>query len=269
LNWRLTWPAGHAWSITRTAGAGSAAASADLQVGGRLHTSMSEEAVLRIARLGAMTIAPDTDIILGATGSRRHRVDLSRGTVDVRVWATPGRVVVRTPAGDVIDMGCIFRLHVDATGAATLTVETGWVQLDNGYGETLVPAGASAQMIAGQAPFVAVYDDAAPEFITAFHELERHLRAPSGAQYAADAAYVGQHARAKDVLTLLMLAVHIRGAERAALVQSAARLVPPPAGVSAADVATGDNTGLWTWRDSLPLPPVKSWWRNWLDVLPR
>ena len=62
----------------------------------------------------------------------------------MRVWAPPGRVAVTTPAGDVIDLGCIFSLAVDDAGAAHLSVATGWVNLQNPHGNTFVPAGASA-----------------------------------------------------------------------------------------------------------------------------
>ena len=269
LNWRLTWPAGRAWSVTKTAASSSASSPADLPVGGRLQTSTSEHAVLQIARLGVMGVAPDSEVTLGATGPQRHRVDLSRGTIDVRVWAPPGRVVVRTPVGDVIDLGCIFRLNVDADGATTLQVRTGWVQMNDVYGESLIPAGASSRMTADQAPFVPLYDDALPAFQTGLRALEQAVRTSNGSAHANEATEVGQQARAKDVLTLLMLAIRSRGAERAALVQAAARLAPPPVGVSVGDVASGNDTALWLWRDALPLPPVKSWWRNWLDALPR
>ena len=58
------------------------------------------------------------------------------------------------------DLGCIFSLAVDDAGAAHLSVATGWVNLQNPHGNTFVPAGASASMIADDAPEVPVYDDA-------------------------------------------------------------------------------------------------------------
>jgi hypothetical protein len=176
---------------------------------------------------------------------------------------------VRTPAGDVIDLGCIFRLRVESDGATSLSVRTGWVQLANTYGESLIPAGASSMMTVDRGPLVPVFDDATPGFIADFRALEEHLRSSSGNGYGADAVRVGQQARAKDVLTLLMLAVHRRGAERVALIEAAARLSPPPAAISVSAVAGGNDEALWQWRGTLPLPPVKSWWRNWLDMLRR
>lgn len=77
-----------------------------------------------------MDIQPGTDLTLSDTRSRHHRLLMTRGTIDVRVWAPPGAVALHTPAGDVIDLGCVFRLVVDGAGSH-VRVETGWVQLDN------------------------------------------------------------------------------------------------------------------------------------------
>ena len=96
-------------------------------------------ASIDIARLGTMTVLPNSNVTLNATASAKHLLQLDRGSMRVRVWAPPSRVVVSTPAGDVIDLGCVFTLSVVA-GTAHITVETGWVQLENGTGEVLVPA---------------------------------------------------------------------------------------------------------------------------------
>jgi hypothetical protein len=48
----------------------------------------------------------------------------------------------------------------------------------------------------------------------------------------------------------------------------AADLWPPPAGVTVSGILRGNRDALWQWRDTLPLPPPKSWLRNWRDALP-
>ena len=73
----------------------------------------------------------------------------------------------------MIDLGCFFQLTVDADGVARLTVRSGWVQLDNAFGESLVPAGASSLMQSDRRPFVPVYDDAAPAFGQSVRAFER------------------------------------------------------------------------------------------------
>jgi hypothetical protein len=79
---------------------------------------------------------------------------------------------------------------------------------------------------------------------------------------------VVRNARRRDVITLLMLA-GTSPALRRPIVVRAAELVPPPSTVHVDAVAAGDRQQLWLWYDNLDLPPVKSWWLNWRDALPR
>ena len=53
-----------------------------------------------------MNFLPKRDLLtLEETGPRKHWLRLNRGSIDVRLWAPPGRVALHTPAGDVIDLG--------------------------------------------------------------------------------------------------------------------------------------------------------------------
>jgi hypothetical protein len=221
-------------------------------------------AQVEIARIGAMEVAPGSALTLTQTTASRHRVVLDRGDVRVRVWAPPGRFAIRTPAGEVIDLGCIFDLSVDAAGVTDLHVATGWVQLANFHGESLLPAGTSATMTREARPAVPVYDDAPPEFERAVRSFERTADDASGMPLAAE---IVRHARPRDVITLLVLAHQAPVAYKRPLLERAAVLNPPPAGVTV-DRILADGSRLWEWYDSLDLPPVKSWWRNWRDAFP-
>lgn len=256
--WRLSWPTGQAWTVTQ-------GAASSLAVGSTLETRASEEATVSIARIGTMNVLPGSSLSLTATTSSKHRIDLSRGVLEVRTWAPPGRFVVRTPAGDVVDLGCVFQLEVDG-GRTILRVQSGWVRLDNAHGESLIPAGANSIMTADRRALVAVYEDASPAFGEAVRQLET---ADSATDRSAAVATMMKEARTRDVYTLLTLAVRSSANDRAALVARAAELSPPPAGVSAARAGAGDDDALWKWADSMPLPAPKAWWRNWKDVFPR
>ncbi|MFI5176978.1 MAG: hypothetical protein ACHQO8_00350 [Vicinamibacterales bacterium] len=267
-HWRLTWPANHAWTMVVTeASPSSPAQSGQLGVGEPLALPAPASAHIDVARLGTIDATPGTELTVSATESQHHRVQMTKGSVDVRLWAPPFTVAFRTPAGDVVDLGCRFTLTVDPQGIAFLTVRTGWVQLTNAFGESLVPAGASSLMQADRRPFVPVYDDAAPEFLDAVRAFERAAGDP--AQPLLQGVALGKFVRPRDVLTLLMLATRQDGSARADLVAAAASLVPPPAGVTVAAASRSDNDALWKWVNSLALPPVKDWWRNWRDALPR
>jgi hypothetical protein len=256
--WRLQWDAGRPWTIE--GGASSLAVGGLLEVG-------AEPVTVNIARLGELTARPGAELTLTTTDSLQHRLALDRGEIDVRVWAPPGRVAVQTPAGEVIDLGCIFRLSVDDRGAAHVAVDTGWVNLENVSGNSFVPAGASASMAVGRRPGIPVFDDADAAFRQAVRSLELSPAGP-----ASDLVHtITESARARDALTLLMVS-DIRGldaAARTAVLHRLAVLAPPSDPAAIALTIAGDRDALWRWYDDLPLPSFKNWWANWRDALPR
>ena len=259
--WRLQWPADRGWRLATITTSGDQRIST-LAVGQTIDLANAKEASLSIARLGAARVHPGSDVSLRATSSRRHSLHMTRGTIDVRVWAPPMRVVIGTPAGTVIDMGCVFTLTVDA-GVASVRVDTGWVQLENKFGETLAPAGTSSGMTGDAAPGVPVYDDATAEFRDAVRLIE------GGTTPKIDFALtmIDRDARARDVPTLLMLALRSPQMLREALLARAAVLVPPPAPVG--KMMDLPDEAIWRWFDTLPLPPAKAWWLNWRDLFRR
>ncbi|HXG72328.1 MAG TPA: hypothetical protein VNJ04_17120 [Gemmatimonadaceae bacterium] len=266
-SWRWSWPAGGAWPLTieRDSSPGKSVTS-QLRLDQRLQLDSTASARVTIARIGTMRVGPGSVLTVAETSSRRHRVVLDRGTANVRVWAPPGRFALRTPAGDVIDLGCIFDLSVDADGASRVRVDTGWVQIVNDWGESLVPAGASSVMTAATRPGVPIYDDATPAFATGVRAIER------GAGDAVRSGMIDvvvRTARTRDVLTLLMLATASPVSARRPIIERAAQLFPPPPTVSVNAITDGDNDQLWRWYASLDLPPSKGWWLNWRDALPR
>jgi hypothetical protein len=56
---------------------------------------------------------------------------------------------------------------------------------------------------------------------------------------------------------------------RRGLLERAASLTPPPEPDTVSRVLGGDRDRFWAWYDSLPLPSLKNWWRNWRDIFPR
>jgi len=254
--WRWSWPAGRPWPID----AAPAGAARSLAVGAALDLPATDRMHLRVARIGTMQIDGDTRLTLRSTQGTRHRLTLDRGTVHVRVWAPPGSLSFQTPAGEVIDLGCEFDLTADGV-RSVVRVRSGWVQLDNSLDESLVPAGAMSEMRADRVPGVAVFEDASPDFMAAVRALE------AGAADGDVLRRIIVAARPRDVYTLLMLVE--RGEFGSDLLaRRAADLWPPPAGVTVGAILRGNRDALWQWRDTLPLPPPKSWLRNWRDALP-
>lgn len=256
--WRWQWPTGQAWTIA----AGPSAAPDQLAVGVPLVVEGLDEARIRIARVGTMSVTNNARLTLESTNRSRHRLVLDRGAMHVRVWAPPASVNVRTPAGEVIDLGCEFDLNVDAAGTSSVLVRSGWVMIANGAGETLIPAGAGASMRPGQRPGAPVFSSAAPEFVRAVRSIET-----ASGDAGADVNAIVSHARVSDVLTMFVLIDRrTPGSDRIGV--RAAELVPLPPGVTLGDIRQGNEEARERWRDMLRLPPPKGWLRNWRDALP-
>lgn len=253
-SWRWTWPEGRPWTVR------DGPVDARLEVGRALTIPDGGGAIANIARIGTMRLAGGTSLELRSTRGTRHRLRMLEGDIHVRVWAPPLSIVIETPAGEVIDMGCEFVLSVTRERSA-VRVLSGWVQFENGLGETLVPAGASTEMTSLHGPGVPVFDDAAQGFRESVRALE------TDGDPAAVAPIIAL-ARPRDVYTLLGLADRHAGAAEA-LLRRSAELWPPPEGVTIGRILRGDRESLWTWSRSLPLPPTKAgWWRNWRDAFP-
>jgi ferric-dicitrate binding protein FerR (iron transport regulator) len=254
--WRWTWPEGRAWAVRTPAGSQDT-----LRVGTTLETDAADRAFVSVARIGTMQVGGNTTLRLRSTASNRHRLVMQEGTVRVRVWAPPFSVSFRTPAGEVSDLGCEFELTVDGQ-SSRVQVTSGWVQLENLLGETLVPAGAASVMTTATRPAVPVFVDAPPGFLEAVRAHEQSPSDPEPLDRIIDLA------RPRDAYTLLQL-IQRRSPAARQLSERAAQLFAPPAGVDPARVAAGDVRGLDRWITALPLPsPKGTWLWNWRDALP-
>ncbi|HEY0874282.1 MAG TPA: FecR family protein [Vicinamibacterales bacterium] len=252
-NWRWSWPDSRPWPVTTTAGR-----SDPLAVGNTLRTSADSPALVRVARIGTMRVEGNSAVTLRETRGGRHRLVLRHGTVHVRVWAPPFSVGFQTPAGEVRDLGCEFELTA-RDGTTRVRVTSGWVQLDNLFGETLVPAGASSHMAADTPPAVAIYDDAHAGFREAVLAYERTPGDATSVRSIVD------RARDRDVLTLLQLVLRYPSAADALLAR-AAELDPPDDERDIERARSGDRAAVGRWMASLPLPsPKNGWIWNWRD----
>jgi FecR protein len=263
-SWRWNWPDGAPWRVVveRTS-SGSAGEPSQLRIDDPLR--LDAAARVDIARIGTMQVQPGSALTLSETTSKRHRVTLDRGTVRVRIWAPPGRFAFRTPSGSIVDLGCIFDLTVDEDGTSHVRVDTGWVQMYDDFGESLVPAGTSSLMRAGVRPAVPIYDDASLEFAAAVRAFEE--TADEGTRRTMVDRML-KPARRRDVLTLLMLANASPASLKRPILERAAQLLPPPPDVSVDEIVAGDSGQIWRWYRRLDLPPAKDWLHNWRDALP-
>ncbi|HEY6138644.1 MAG TPA: hypothetical protein VI670_12870 [Thermoanaerobaculia bacterium] len=148
----------------------------------------------------------------------KHRLALDVGTIHAKTTSPPGLFVVDTPSTQAVDLGCEYVLDVANDHSGTLHVTEGWVELGDGFVQSLVPRGASATFTADGRLSPPVFDDASTEFKDA---VRRH-----------DVPRLTATARPRDALTLINLLRHAYGDERRVLFDRLAELVPPPPSVT-------------------------------------
>ena len=257
---RFHWSSGSPWAITRVTGSprldGQPVETDDrLGVGDALQTDARSEVTVRIARVGEVDIGPNSRLELLATARGRHRVALEEGSIHARLYAPPFTFGVRTPAGMATDVGCAFRLDY-RRGQGLLQVLSGWVDFD---GETLIPAGAVAELREGRGSGSPYYPDASAAFRHALRDVDFGSGRKALPRLVANA-------RARDALTLLHLLEKAEPADRALIFDRLSALTPPPSDVTRDAILRRDAEALRTWRRSLGIAGAKSWWLNWRDA---
>jgi len=148
----------------------------------------------------------------------KRRLALDVGTIHARTTSPPGLFVVDTPSTQAVDLGCEYVLDVAPDRSGVLHVTEGWVELGDGFVQSLVPRGASATFTADGTLSPPVFDDASAEFKDAVRRR--------------DVVGLAAAARPRDGLTLLNLMRRTYGDERRVLFERLAQLVPPPPSVT-------------------------------------
>jgi hypothetical protein len=267
--WRLRWSANSPWSIATVQGTpkinGTAIGSrGQLAVGEVLETDANSSADVRVARIGVMRVEPGSRVELISTRSGKHRIALRRGTISAQLWAPPWSLEMVTPSAMAFDLGCKFTLEVSADGSGVMRVSSGWVELESNDLQTLVPAGAVANMREGYAPGSPYFEDATEEFKAAVQDL--NFGAVDSAHRERALKVVVNEARAKDVVTLFNLFARAGVYEREMLYARAAALDPPPPGTTREGILEGDEVMMNRWWQTLGLGDAKKWWIHWEDA---
>jgi hypothetical protein len=268
-----------AWNVaalqgTPQVGARSLAKAGRLVVGEWLETDSSSIAMLDVGLIGEVEVKPGSLLRLVRADVSDHRIALQRGKIFARIWAPPRLFSVETPSALAVDLGCVYTLQVDASGASLMHVDTGLVTLQGHGRESLVPAGAMCLTRRGAGPGTPYYQDASEELKQALQRLDVALSAaaggvPGGVEggiegakkvRAASLEAVLAESRKKDALTLWHLLVRVSGEEQLRVFDRLAQLVPPPQGVTREGVLRGDAKMRDAWADQLGIGSM-SWWR--------
>ncbi len=240
-------------------GSQTVAGEARIAVGQTLTTDAASSARVEVSTIGEVTVGVNSRVRLVETRDAHHRLSLERGTLHAIISAPPGQFVVDTPSATATDLGCIYTLRVDEDGSGLLSVAAGWVAFEEKGRESFVPAGASSRMDPVSGPGTPSYDDAAQRF---HDELDFVDDGPGTKVYPSALAYVLDHARERDAMTLWHLIPRVAAADRGAVVDALTARVQMPAGVTRDAVLQLDRRALDQWWDALGLLDT-TWWRMW------
>lgn len=267
---RLHWDAGEPWQVLAQQGDvridGRRQQARVLALDGTLETGANAVTRLRAAGIGEVAVGEGSRVRLVETRTGRHRVQLEQGSLWARVWAPPGQFGVGVAGAEVLDLGCEFLLKVNADGNGSLSVFSGWVQVDNLRREVLVPQGTRVRVNGDGAAGTPHAFSANPAFVAALEAID----ARNGA-VDADGEEVHRliaESRQQDAISLLVLLRDYPPLAEGPMFERLAQLLPTKTPVTREAWHADRMAVLNIWWDALPYPRVKRWWTQWPDALP-
>jgi len=239
-------------------------------VGQLLETDDQSRVSLWSVATGWIDVDPGSRLRLLSMGANLNRIALDRGTIHVRIWATPGQFVVDTPSAMTVDLGCAYILHVDDSGAGLVRTSRGWVGFKLNGREAFIPAGAADATRPKIGPGTPYFEDASPQLRAALEKFD--FEDNTAEARAADLAVVLRTSREQDALTLWHLLTRADESQRPLVYERLQQLVPPPAGVTKDGVMRLDQPMLDLWWSELGFDDIaiwRHWERSWSDASAR
>jgi hypothetical protein len=228
-----------------------------LGVGQTLVTDSSSRATITFDETGQVEIDRSSRVRLITNGPGHKRLSLERGTIRATIWAPPGEFVVDTPSAVAVDLGCIYTLHVDDSGAGLLRTTVGWVGFKLNGHESFIPAGAVCATRPKIGPGTPYFEDATPAFREALDKFDFGANTP--AERNALLGIILADSRKDDALTLWHLLARVSDADRPSVYDRLAALAPPPAGVTREGILRLDRPMLDSWWNSFGYGDVSLW----------
>ena len=256
---------GPAWDVARLEGTprvgwhsiGEKTGPGELRIGQTLVTDSSSRAAITLDETGRVEVDGGSRLRLVANGPGRKRLSLERGTIHATIWAPPGEFVVDTPSAVAVDLGCVYTLHVDDSGAGLLRTTLGWVGFKLNGHESFIPAGAVCATRPKIGPGTPYFEDASESFREALAKFDFAATTPQERNALLGILLVD--ARKNDALTLWHLLCRVSDADRPGVYDRLAVLAPPPAGVTREGILRLDRQMLDSWWNSLGFGDVSLW----------
>jgi len=215
------------------------------------------ENAITLDETGRVEVDAGSRLRLVTNGPGRKRLSLERGTIHATIWAPPGEFVVDTPSAVAVDLGCVYTLHVDDSGAGLLRTTMGWVGFKLNGQESFIPAGAVCKTRPKIGPGTPYMEDAPASFLDALSRFDFESITP--AERNALLGILLADARKNDALTIWHLLSRVSDADRQGVYDRLASLAPPPAGVTRNGILRLDRPMLDSWWNSFGFGDIYLW----------
>jgi FecR-like protein len=268
---------GPSWDVARLEGTprvgwhslGEKSGPGKLGIGQTLVTDSSSRASITLDETGRVEVDAGSRLRLVTNGPGRKRLSLERGTIHAVIWAPPGEFVVDTPSAVAVDLGCVYTLHVDDSGAGLLRTTMGWVGFKLNGHESFIPAGAVCKTRPKIGPGTPYMEDASASFQDALSRFD--FESITLAERNALLGILLADARKSDALTLWHLLSRVGDADRSGVYDRLAALASPPAGVTREGILHLDRPMLDAWWSSFGFGDIYLWRtyeRDWSQPSP-
>jgi hypothetical protein len=262
---RPTENVGPSWAVARLEGAprvgwrsiGEKSGPVNLRIGQTLVTDSTSRASITLDETGRVEVDGGSRLRLVTNGPGHKRLSLERGTIHATIWAPPGEFVVDTPSAVAVDLGCVYTLHVDDSGAGLLRTTMGWVGFKLNGHESFIPAGAVCKTRPKIGPGTPYFEDASASFRDALSRFDFEAATPAERNTLLGILLVD--ARKHDALTLWHLLSRVSDDDRPGVYERLAALAPPPASVTRDGILRLDQPMLDVWWNSLGFGDIYLW----------
>jgi hypothetical protein len=276
LRQRYAVDVGPTWEVSRLEGTPRVgwhsiadAKAGKLGVGQTLVTNSTSRATISLDETGRIEVDAGSRLRLVTNGPGHKRLSLERGTIHAVIWAPPGEFVVDTPSAVAVDLGCVYTLHVDDSGAGLLRTTMGWVGFKLNSHESFIPAGAVCATRPEIGPGTPYFEDASASFRDALAKFDFAATTPQERNALLGILLV--EARKDDALTVWHLLSRVPDTDRPGVYDRLAALAPPPADVTREGILRLDRHMLDSWWNSFGYGDVFIWRtyeRDWSQPRP-
>ena len=238
-----------------------------LKVGDTLETDNHSRASLTLDETGRVEVDADSRLRSLTNGPGHKRLSLERGTIHAVIWAPPGQFVVDTPSAVAVDLGCVYTLHVDDSGAGLLRTTMGWVGFKLNGHESFIPAGAVCKTQPKTGPGTPYFEDASSAFRDALSRFD--FASLSALDRDAALSTILTEARKQDAMTLWHLLSRVNEENRGRVYDRLVALAAPPKGVTREGALRLDPAMLDTWWSSFGFGDIYLWHmyeRDWPEA---